>query len=60
MRWGAYNMKYKVTLARTEYLSQTFEIEAENAEEAQEIAWDQSGDWKCVEAEEFTNGVEKL
>jgi hypothetical protein len=53
-------MKYEVTLARTEYLSQKFIIEAESPEAAQDIAWDQSGEWRCVEAEEFTNGIEEL
>lgn len=52
--------KYKVVIARTEYLAQTFEIEASNREEAQEIAWDRSGEWKCVEAEEFTDMVEEV
>ena len=53
-------MRYEVTLARTEYLSQKFIIEADSPEAAQDIAWDQSGEWRCVEAEEFTNGIEEL
>jgi hypothetical protein len=53
-------MKYEVTLARTEYLSQKFIVEAESPEAAQDLAWDQSGEWRCVEAEEFTNGIEEL
>ena len=53
-------MKYEVTLARTEYLSQKFIVEADSPEAAQDIAWDQSGEWRCVEAEEFTNGIEEL
>lgn len=51
-------MKYGITLARTEYLVQYFEIEADSVEAAQDKAWDLSGEWKCVEAEEFTNGAE--
>jgi hypothetical protein len=52
--------KYEVKLARVEYLSQKFIVEAETEEKAQELAWDQSGKWRCVDAEEFTNGVEEL
>ena len=53
-------IKYEVTLARVEYLSQKFIVEAESPEQAQELAWDQSGKWRCVDAEEFTNGVEEV
>ena len=53
-------MKYRVMLARTEYLAQYVEVEAATKEEAQDKAWDQAGKWKCVEAEEFTNGVEEI
>ena len=53
-------MKYKVMLARTEYLAQYVEVEAATEEEAQDKAWDKSGQWKCVEAEEFTNGIEEI
>jgi hypothetical protein len=53
-------MKYRVMLARTEYLAQYVEVEADSPEAAQDIAWDQSGEWRCVEAEEFTNGIEEL
>ena len=52
--------KYEVTLARVEYLSQKFIVEAESPEQAQELAWDQAGKWRCVDAEEFTNGVEEV
>jgi len=52
--------KYQIQLARTEFLSQTIEVEANSKEEAQEIAWDQSGDWKCVEAEEFVYDAVEL
>lgn len=52
--------KYRVMLARTEYLAQYVEVEAASKEEAQDIAFDQAGKWKCVEAEEFVNGVEEL
>jgi len=53
-------MKYEITLARVEYLSQKFIVEADNEEAAQEVAWDQSGKWRCVEAEEFTNGIAEI
>jgi hypothetical protein len=53
-------MKYKVQLARTEYLSQEIEVEADSEDEAQDQAWDLSGEWECVSAEEFTNGIECL
>ena len=53
-------IKYEVTLARVEYLAQKFIVEAESPEQAQELAWDQSGKWRCVDAEEFTNGVEEV
>ena len=53
-------MKYEVTLARTEYLAQKFIVEADSPEAAQDLAWDQSGKWRCVEADEFTNGIEEL
>jgi hypothetical protein len=47
--------KYRIQLARTEYLAQEVEVEANSREEAQEKAWDKSGDWKCVSEEEFVN-----
>jgi hypothetical protein len=50
-------MKFKIQLARTEYLAQEIEVEANNREEAQEKAWDKSGDWECVSAEEFVNHI---
>ena len=52
--------KFKVEIARTEYLSQTIEVEAENQGQAMDIAWDNAGKWHCVDAEEFTNTVEAL
>ena len=52
--------KYKVQLARTEYLSQVIEVEADSPEDAQDQAWDLSGFWQRVEAEEFTNGIEEV
>lgn len=51
-------MKYKVELARVEYLSQVVEVEADSQSQAMDMAWDQSGKWACVDAEEFTNNVE--
>lgn len=55
-------MKYKVELARVEYLSQVIEIEADSQAQAMDMAWEQAGDqrWACVEAEEFTNNVEEV
>ena len=53
-------MKYRVMLARTEYLAQFVEVEADSPDDAQDKAWDKSGQWKCVEAEEFTNGIEEI
>jgi hypothetical protein len=50
-------MKYKIELARVEYLSQVIEVEADSQDQAIDMAWDQSGKWQCVEAEEFTNNV---
>jgi hypothetical protein len=52
--------KYKVTLGRTEHLQQVIEVEANDAELANEMAWDLSGDWKCVDTEEFLDGIECL
>jgi hypothetical protein len=52
--------KYKVTLGRTEHLQQVIEVEANGAELANEMAWDLSGDWKCVDTEEFLDGIECL
>jgi len=53
-------MKYRVLLCRIEYLSQYIEVETDSPDDAQDMAWDQAGKWKCVEAEEFTNGVEEI
>ena len=53
-------MKYRVELARVEYLGEVIEVEADSPEEAREKAWDRSGNWKKVEAEEFTNGIEEI
>jgi len=52
--------KYKVTLARTEYLQQVIEVEAESAELANENAWDLSGEWVCVDTEESLDSIECL
>ena len=51
---------YKITLARVEYYSEVIEVTAESEELANEMAWDRSGNWKQVDAEEFTNGIEEL
>lgn len=52
--------KFKVKLSRLEYLVEYIEVDAEDAEEAQDIAWDESGNWECVNAEESTESVEEL
>lgn len=52
--------KFNVILTRTEYLSQAFNIEAESAEEAQEIAWDRSGNWRFVDADEETYEIKEI
>jgi hypothetical protein len=50
--------KFKVTLARTEYLYQDVMVEADTPEEAQEMAWDRSGQWESIcNAEEFVNDI---
>jgi len=49
---------FKVTLARTEYLYQDVMVEADTPEEAQEMAWDRSGQWESIcNAEEFVNHI---
>jgi hypothetical protein len=52
--------KYRVVLARTEYYAKEFILEAVDEEDAVDKAWDQSGNWQKVDAEEFTNGVEEV
>ena len=52
--------KFKVTLSRLEYLIEHIVVDAKDAEEAQDIAWDESGKWECVNAEESTESVEEL
>ena len=52
--------KYRVILARTEYYAKEFILEAVDEEDAVDKAWDQSGNWQKVDAEEFTNGVEAV
>ena len=53
-------MMYKIQLARTEYYYQIIEIEADNEDQAIDLAWDKSGKWLLADAEEFTNGTELL
>ena len=53
-------MRYQVMLARTEYLAQVIEVEADTKELAIDKAWDLSGKWKCVEADEFTNEIQEV
>jgi hypothetical protein len=52
--------KFKVKLSRLEYLIEHIVVDAKDAEEAQDIAWDESGKWECVNAEESTESVEEL
>lgn len=52
--------KYKVTLVRVEYLSQIVEVEAENQAAALDAAWDKSGKWTRVDAEEYADDVEVI
>ena len=52
--------KFNVVLTRTEYFSQAFKIEANSSEEAQDIAWDRSGNWKFVDADEETYEIKEI
>lgn len=51
--------KYNVILHRTEYYYTALEIEANSEDEAQDIAWDQSGNWQLADAEEYTDYIEE-
>lgn len=51
---------YRVEIYRTEYLSDSIEVEADTPELAQDKAWDLSGSWKCVDAEEYVYSVEEI
>jgi hypothetical protein len=53
-------LKFEVILTRAEYFSQSFKIEANSAEEAQEIAWDRSGNWRFVDADEETYQIKEM
>jgi hypothetical protein len=50
--------RYRVMLGRVEYYGKEYIIEAGTEEDAIDKAWDMSGNWQRVEAEEFTNGCE--
>ena len=52
--------KYRVTLVRVEYLRQVIEVEAENQAAALDAAWDKSGKWTRVDAEEYADDVEVI
>jgi len=52
--------RFKVELYRTEYLSDSIEVEADNEELAQDKAWDLSGNWKRVDAEEYVYSVQEV
>lgn len=52
--------KFNVILTRTEYLAQAMTIEANSREEAQEIAWDRSGNWKFMDADEATAEIKEI
>jgi hypothetical protein len=46
---------YRVVLSRVEYYAKEYIIESSNEETAIDKAWDMSGNWQKVDAEEFTN-----
>ena len=48
---------YKVNMTRVEYYSETIRVEADSEDDANDKAWDKSGNWKLVEADEFTNAI---
>ncbi len=52
--------QYEIVLTRTEYFSQAFRIDADSPEEAQEIAWDRSGNWKFIDAYEEVEGITEI
>jgi hypothetical protein len=55
--------KYEVQLARIEHHVYLIEVDAENEEQAQELALEQfTGDeeYRIVHAEEFINGIEEV
>jgi hypothetical protein len=38
--------KFKVVLSRVEYYQDVIYVDSDNQEDANEIAWDRSGDWR--------------
>jgi hypothetical protein len=51
---------YRVELHRTEYLSDSIDVEADDEESAQDKAWDLSGNWKRVDADESIYSVTEI
>jgi len=49
--------KFKVVLSRVEYYQDVIYVDSDNQEDANEIAWDRSGDWRLVDTEEFTQHI---
>lgn len=55
--------KYEVQIARIEHHVYLIEVDAENEEQAQELALEQftgDEDYKVVHAEEFINDIEEV
>ena len=46
--------KFKVILSRVEYYQDVIYVDADNEEDANDSAWDKSGDWRLIDTEEFT------
>ena len=49
--------KFKVVLSRVEYYKDIIYVDDDTQEDANEKAWDKSGDWKLVDTEEFTQHI---
>ena len=49
--------KFKVVLSRVEYYQDIIYVDADTQEDANEMAWDESGDWKLVDTEEFMQHI---
>jgi hypothetical protein len=49
--------KFKVVLSRVEYYADIIYVDADTQEDANEIAWVESGDWKLVDTEEFMQHI---
>jgi len=51
---------FRIVLARTEYRVKEYIIEAKDADSAIDQAWDMSGNWQVVEADEFTESWDEI